>query len=160
MSAAAEASLPRKAAEKRSASELSLAAPPPLPDGGTADADSHADDDTVGAPNTVPPKKKQRRNKDPLADTKHQQRYAAATLKGGEGVALLDQGLTHGDPRARFRRARKAVAASRIPFEIAVDDERDELVERDVDNGRISASMAAARRHAIEYLYRRYRAHL
>ena len=132
---------PRKRADKRSSREEDGAAPPPPPedDAGAAPAPSEVADDAPPPPETAREqsgKPKASRRHDPLGMTKHEERCAKETLTNH---MLEKKGLSHGDPRARFRRARKAALESWAGNTIEVDEDLDALVERD-ERGRRAAA--------------------
>ena len=145
---------PRKRKGKRPKSARFAPAPPDdagrdedvLEDGADADvAPPEPPPETAKAPTT----EKRTRRRDPLGMTKNQERYAAETHTQ---AILYTRGLPLGDPVARHKHARAASAASWVARSVSVDEDSDALVERD-EEGRITATMAAARRHGINYFY-------
>ena len=91
-----------------------------------------------------------RKRFDPLGPTKNQQRYEKETMKNH---MLNEQGLSHGNPAARYRRAKKAVMVREASRVIELDEKRDSIIERN-EHGLVNAEMAAARRWSICYLYK------
>ena len=145
---------PRKRKGKRPKSARFAPAPPDdagrdedvLEDGADADvAPPEPPPETAKAPTT----EKRTRRRDPLGMTKNQERYAAETHTQ---AILYTRGLPLGDPVARHKHARAAVAASHARRYVSVDEDSDTVVERN-RAGCITASMAAARRHAIDYCF-------